>query len=149
MDPRWIFEAVGDITSHPLVHEGVVYFGDWKDHYYAVDAETGAEVWRRAGIATGKDLWSVSTEGSVCFPPLVHEGLVCSTSHDKKMHMPSIADKGLAYTLSHSEIQVGARLQRATAHTAMLGNGLRHPSGWRNPLTHPGFAPGPQCFRHS
>jgi len=34
---KWKFETVGEVTAPPLVHDGVVYFGDWEDHFYAVD----------------------------------------------------------------------------------------------------------------
>ena len=47
---KWKFETAGDVTGPPLVYDGVVYFGDWKDHFYAVDVETGEERWSRAGV---------------------------------------------------------------------------------------------------
>ena len=50
---KWKFETAGEVTSPPLVHEGVVYFGDWKDHFYAVDVESGKELWRLSGVEAG------------------------------------------------------------------------------------------------
>ena len=54
-DLKWKFNTVGDVTSPPLVHEGTVYFGDWKGYFYAVDTSTGQEEWRlnAGGAAAG------------------------------------------------------------------------------------------------
>ncbi|MDX1994921.1 MAG: PQQ-binding-like beta-propeller repeat protein [bacterium] len=43
---RWMFETERGVWSKPLVLDGVVYFTSMDHHFYAVDAESGEEVWR-------------------------------------------------------------------------------------------------------
>jgi polyvinyl alcohol dehydrogenase (cytochrome) len=42
---KWIFEALDDVSSQPVVINGIVYFGSWDGKQYAVDAKTGKKVW--------------------------------------------------------------------------------------------------------
>ncbi|HWQ34446.1 MAG TPA: PQQ-binding-like beta-propeller repeat protein [Blastocatellia bacterium] len=42
---KWVFEALDDISSQPVVISGIVYFGSWDGKEYAVDAKTGKKVW--------------------------------------------------------------------------------------------------------
>ncbi len=42
---KWIFETEGDVSSQPIVVNGVVYFGSWDGKEYAVDAQTGKKIW--------------------------------------------------------------------------------------------------------
>lgn len=60
LKPKWIFETGGDVSSQPTVVDGVVYFGSWDGHQYAVDAKTGKQIWAydcgsssRSGAAYG------------------------------------------------------------------------------------------------
>jgi polyvinyl alcohol dehydrogenase (cytochrome) len=45
LKPKWIFETGGDVSSQPIVVDGIVYFGSWDGKEYAVDARTGKKVW--------------------------------------------------------------------------------------------------------
>lgn len=45
LKPKWIFETEGDVSSMPIVVNGVVYFGSWDGKEYAVDAKTGKKIW--------------------------------------------------------------------------------------------------------
>lgn len=50
---KWRFNARRAITSSPIVHEGVVFFGSMDSTLYALDAKTGWTIWRfRLGKAT-------------------------------------------------------------------------------------------------
>ena len=42
---KWTFEAGDDISSEPIVVNGVVYFGSWDGKEYAVEAKTGKKIW--------------------------------------------------------------------------------------------------------
>ena len=42
---KWIFETEGDVSSQPIVVNGVIYFGSWDGKEYAVDAQTGKKIW--------------------------------------------------------------------------------------------------------
>jgi outer membrane protein assembly factor BamB len=46
----------GGSVSYTRIHEGVIYFGAADNYFYAVDAETGKELWRfkTGGIITGR-----------------------------------------------------------------------------------------------
>lgn len=39
--------AVGDVTVPPAVDRGVLYFPDWAGNLHAVDADTGAVIWKK------------------------------------------------------------------------------------------------------
>jgi outer membrane protein assembly factor BamB len=43
---KWKLPIVGWVWSSPLLHEGVLYFGDTAGVFYAVDAEKGALLWK-------------------------------------------------------------------------------------------------------
>jgi outer membrane protein assembly factor BamB len=43
---KWSFPTGGEVESSPAVANGIVYFGSTDTHLYAVDATTGALVWR-------------------------------------------------------------------------------------------------------
>jgi polyvinyl alcohol dehydrogenase (cytochrome) len=42
---KWVFQTEGDVSSQPILVNGVVYFGSWDGHEYAVDAKTGQKIW--------------------------------------------------------------------------------------------------------
>src|SRR5262249_1789782 len=44
---KWTFTTGGDVTATPAVSNGVVYFPDWGGNFYAVNATTGAQIWKR------------------------------------------------------------------------------------------------------
>src|SRR4029450_201240 len=45
LKPRWVFQTHGDVSSQPVVAQGVVYFGSWDGKEYAVEAKTGTKIW--------------------------------------------------------------------------------------------------------
>jgi polyvinyl alcohol dehydrogenase (cytochrome) len=44
--PKWVFTTSGDISATPTVSNGVVYFPDWGGNLYAVNEQTGQELWQ-------------------------------------------------------------------------------------------------------
>jgi polyvinyl alcohol dehydrogenase (cytochrome) len=44
---KWVFTTGGDVSATPAVADGVVYFPDFAGNFFAVNAETGALVWKR------------------------------------------------------------------------------------------------------
>ena len=62
------------IKSSPAVANGAVFVGSHDRHLYAVDAESGEEIWR---FKTGDRVF-----GS----PLVHEGMVYAGSDDGHLY---------------------------------------------------------------
>lgn len=47
LEPRWVFQAGGDVSATPTVDEQSVYFTDWAGGIYRLDADTGAVRWAR------------------------------------------------------------------------------------------------------
>ncbi len=45
LKPKWVFTTEGDVSSQPLAIDGVLYFGSWDGHEYAVNAKTGEKIW--------------------------------------------------------------------------------------------------------
>ena len=48
MKPKWVFTADGDVWATPAVVNNVVYFPDLAGNFYAVDATSGALIWKHA-----------------------------------------------------------------------------------------------------
>ncbi len=44
---KWTFTTGGDVSATPAVANGIVYFPDFAGNFYAVDANTGAQVWQQ------------------------------------------------------------------------------------------------------
>lgn len=64
---RWRFRARRGITSSPIIHDGVAYFGSTDYHVYAVDVKTGYSIWR---YKTQKPIWSspcIDTDGKTIY----------------------------------------------------------------------------------
>src|SRR5262249_47414718 len=43
---RWVFTTGGDVSATPAVANGIVYFPDFAGNFYAVNAQSGALVWK-------------------------------------------------------------------------------------------------------
>src|SRR5712671_6375122 len=43
---RWVFTTGGDVSATPAVANGIVYFPDFAGNFYAVNAKSGALVWK-------------------------------------------------------------------------------------------------------
>ncbi len=46
LELHWQFDTEDKVTHQPIHDEGIVYFGDWSGHVYAVNAFDGTELWR-------------------------------------------------------------------------------------------------------
>ena len=42
----WVFKTAAPVSATPTVVNGVVYFGGWDHNFYAVNAATGALIWK-------------------------------------------------------------------------------------------------------
>jgi eukaryotic-like serine/threonine-protein kinase len=103
-DVFWGIKTGGSIDCIPIIHDGVVYFGACDHIFYALDAETGEEVWRfktngplagdKAALADGvvyfgsfdgvmyavsakdgKEIWRFDTNSKL-FNQVVHKGVL-------------------------------------------------------------------------
>lgn len=43
---KWVFTAGASVSATPAVADGIVYFPDWAGNFFALNAETGAVVWK-------------------------------------------------------------------------------------------------------
>ncbi|WP_200946864.1 MULTISPECIES: PQQ-binding-like beta-propeller repeat protein [unclassified Roseateles] len=80
---KWVFTTGGDVSATPAVDMGAVYFPDWAGNLYAVDRQTGAQLWKvSVGAASGTpgdkaratpviagNKLIVGTQGNVFAPP--------------------------------------------------------------------------------
>jgi len=68
---RWQFDYVqGFVETRPLVQDGMVIFGAWDEHLYALDATTGTRIWKWKGERPGTlfspaACWPVGAQGRV------------------------------------------------------------------------------------
>lgn len=44
---KWVFTTAGDVSATPAVDDRFVYFPDWAGNLYKVDANTGAQRWKK------------------------------------------------------------------------------------------------------
>ncbi len=47
LKPKWVFTTGGDVSARAAVVDQVAYFPDWAGYVYAVNANTGALVWKK------------------------------------------------------------------------------------------------------
>ena len=55
MDQKWVFSTGGMIWSRPIVSQNIVYIGSLDHKMYALDKNTGEELWSfetNGGIVT-------------------------------------------------------------------------------------------------
>ncbi len=110
-DRIWRIKGGGSIYQKPAVQDGVMYFGAMDSYVYAVDAETGAEIWRtklegpimgscplvRGNVIyigsygydfyaldreTGKIIWRFRTNGEIMSTPTVWNDKIYFCSGD-------------------------------------------------------------------
>jgi outer membrane protein assembly factor BamB len=68
---EWEFSGLeGFVETRPLLYKGMVIFGAWDQHLYALDARTGALVWKWKGTRPGTLLspaacWPVAAKSKV------------------------------------------------------------------------------------
>ena len=70
----WSFQVQGDVTSSPVVYDGIVYVGGRSDSVYALNA------------ITGELLWDYSTDNWVDATPAVSSGTVFVPSKDGNLY---------------------------------------------------------------
>jgi outer membrane protein assembly factor BamB len=85
------FEAGGAIAGTPALSDGVLYFGALNSTLYAVNAETGAELWR------------FETDGWVWGGPLVHKGVVYFGDLAGKLYALNATDGSERWTAFEAE----------------------------------------------
>ncbi|HET9382460.1 MAG TPA: PQQ-binding-like beta-propeller repeat protein [Streptomyces sp.] len=51
--PKWTFTTAGDVSATPTVVDGTVYVPDWGGKLWAIDSDTGEEIW--SNTITGYD----------------------------------------------------------------------------------------------
>ena len=71
---KWRFPTGDRVVSSPVFQDKVLYFGGDDGNIYAVDAETGRQIWKRSGVlngtlkardlTSGEVLWDFQTEAS-------------------------------------------------------------------------------------
>jgi outer membrane protein assembly factor BamB len=87
---KWYIPTKGFPWCSPAVADGVVYIGATGGYFYAVDAETGQELWR---VETGKSLVTVAygISAGVVSSPTVVDGVVYFGSLDGNLYAVSTA----------------------------------------------------------
>ncbi len=70
-DRMWSVKSGGSVWSIPLIKDGIVYFGAYDNKIYAVDSETGKEIWR---VDTGGPI--------VANSPIIHKDRLFMGSND-------------------------------------------------------------------
>ncbi len=66
--PTWSEDDLIGVSGTPIVSDGVGYFGDWQGSVWAIDADSGAQIWR------------TEIGGRIVGAPVVGEDLVYASS---------------------------------------------------------------------
>ncbi|MCJ7624467.1 MAG: PQQ-binding-like beta-propeller repeat protein [Anaerolineaceae bacterium] len=69
----WVYECGDEIRGSPYFDNGVVYFGSYDCHLYALNADKG------------KILWRYKTENGIVGQPVVQDGIVYFGSEDHRL----------------------------------------------------------------
>ena len=92
-DSTWLVgDGGGSIYSTAAVVDGVAYFGCCDRNFYALDAETGAELWR------------FRTGGVILSSPAVDEGVVYFGSYDGNLYAVASATGKLLWRFGTSDM---------------------------------------------
>ena len=86
IQPIWTFECADEIRGTALFHRGIVYFGSYDHHLYALNAETG------------KLVWKYQTDGGIVSRPAIAEDSVFIGSEDSRLHVLSARSGSLLWT---------------------------------------------------
>jgi outer membrane protein assembly factor BamB len=80
-EEKWRFNAGKTVAGSPTIYHDRAYWGCGAGVLYVLDPNTGKELGRfeTKGRTEGRD-------GSICFPPLIHDGVVYFTSHDSCLY---------------------------------------------------------------
>ena len=86
IQPLWTLETADEIRGSALYNRGIVYFGSYDHHLYAVNAETG------------KIVWKYQTDGGIVSRPAITEDSVFIGSEDSRLHVLSSRSGSLLWT---------------------------------------------------
>jgi hypothetical protein len=119
----WSFDGDNQLSSSPLLANGVVYEGSWGEHLYALDASTGSLLWSSSlGAAvppsnetqlTGP-LSGLSIGGGYLVVPSVRNGQRTGPT------LSAFSPSGPAGTLSGDSVSFGRQAVATTSQTATL-----------------------------
>jgi outer membrane protein assembly factor BamB len=69
---KWRFQANDGVSATPAIgQDGKIYIGSWDLNFYALDAETGTEIWR---YETGEAFEGVSSSAAIGTDGTIHVG---------------------------------------------------------------------------
>jgi outer membrane protein assembly factor BamB/tRNA A-37 threonylcarbamoyl transferase component Bud32 len=86
IQPIWTFASADEIRGTALYNRGIVYFGSYDHHLYAVNAETGNIVWKYL------------TDGGIVSRPALGEDSIFIGSEDERLHVLSARSGSLLWT---------------------------------------------------
>ena len=86
IEPLWTFESEDEIRGSATCDKGVVYFGSYDRHLYALTTTSGRMIWRYA------------TDGGIVSKPVVVGDQVCFGSEDYRLHVVSIRSGSVIWT---------------------------------------------------
>jgi len=74
LKPKWTFTTAGDVSTRAAVVNGIAYFPDWTGNLYAVNANTGALVWKHQLSDYGLTAGTVSRTSPAVVDGIVYVG---------------------------------------------------------------------------
>jgi outer membrane protein assembly factor BamB len=86
IQPIWTFTCADDVRGTARYARGIVYFGSYDHHLYAVNAESG------------KLVWKYQTDGGIVSCPAVLDDFVFVGSEDNRLHVISARSGSLLWT---------------------------------------------------
>ncbi len=86
IQPIWTFACADDVRGTARYARGIVYFGSYDHHLYAVNADSG------------KLVWKYQTDGGIVSRPAVMDDSVFIGSEDNRLHVVSAKSGSILWT---------------------------------------------------
>ena len=126
-EPRWVFSAEDSIESSAAIADGRVFVGSLDGRLYALDLDSGAELWRfetgsevrsspsifgntvyfgdesgtfyALDVESGSEQWSYQTGGGIVSAANYADGLLVFGSYDNHLYAVAAADGKLVWSI--------------------------------------------------
>ncbi|WP_320040513.1 PQQ-binding-like beta-propeller repeat protein [uncultured Desulfobacter sp.] len=114
---KFIYDAQGRVDNSPVLSEGVVYFNCNRGYVYAVDINSGAE------------LWKYKTGGIGSSSPAIDDGIIYIGSKDKHLYaLDKKTGKEIWKFRTASNISSSPAIANGIVYFGTLANVYKHPS---------------------
>lgn len=126
----WRFKAGGAVVAEPLIVDGMIYFGDFSDTFYALDIAT-REAAGSGSVLQGLKEWSFNSDGWFWAKPILHDNILYVGTLNGKFYALD-PDTGAERWAKPGVVQGQIVGSAAVINVISVGSALAVPSGKDN-----------------